>query len=327
MRSDFNLPTKRLLASGLIVFALSIALTPQSVQAQPIRVAGQQVFQVNTGTNDLSTNKRAEAIQTNLDNAIVASKEKGSQTVGIIYVSGLPVITLAGYQICTVDALDAKDASTTPALLAQRWSDGLKKSMADKKSVASYIAQLSSAGDNSSDNGGNNNNNGNNSNSNNSSSSSSSNGNNSSNSNNNSTSNGIGSNSANSGNYSNNSSSYNPPDTYATSPSVPSSAPPLQAQQPAYAQPPLQQGNGGTGNNAAYGLHFVRSTGGKLWCAARQLFTATTSLRSTAKSKPGTAILWRRAERLCGYRSRWYCDFSDVEDFDINRRSAKRRPC
>ena len=118
-------------------------MAPLPVQAESVRIAGQQVFQVNTGTASLSSGKRAETIQTNLDNALVASKDKSSPLVGIIYVNGLPVITLAGYQICTVDGADAKQANTTPALLAQRWTNALKKSMEDKQSISSYISQLS----------------------------------------------------------------------------------------------------------------------------------------------------------------------------------------
>jgi hypothetical protein len=150
MKSDLNFPgARRILAVGFVVMAQSLALVPQAVLAQSVRVAGQQIFSVNTGTSSLSPNKRAEAIQGNLDNAIMASKDKSTQAVSIIYVNGLPVITLAGYQICTVDGGDAKAANTTPALLAEKWSDALRKSMNDKASISSYISQLSGAANNS----------------------------------------------------------------------------------------------------------------------------------------------------------------------------------
>jgi hypothetical protein len=103
-----------------------------------VRVAGQQVF-----TMSATATARAGTAQDNLDNALVATKDRNPTAVGITYVNGLPVITLGGYQVVTVTAADAKQAATTPALLAQRWTDSLKKSLADKASVNSYVAQLS----------------------------------------------------------------------------------------------------------------------------------------------------------------------------------------
>lgn len=143
MKVDSAPPIKRFIAASLFLTTFTPALAPLPVLADSVRIAGQQVFQVNTGTSTLTPTKRAEAIQSNLDNAIVASKDKPSTPVSVTYVNGLPVITLCGYQICTVDGADAKQANTTPALLAQRWCDALRKSLSDKPSISSYIAQLS----------------------------------------------------------------------------------------------------------------------------------------------------------------------------------------
>ena len=242
MKSDLNFPvTRRVLAVGFIVIAQSLALIPQAALADPVRVAGQQIFNVNTGTSSLSASKRVEAIQSNLDNAIMATKDKSSQAVSIMYVNGLPVITLAGYQICTVDGADAKAANTTPALLAQKWSDALRKSMGDQASISSYISQLSGAANGATNNNSNNGNSNNNNNSN---------GNNNNNNNNGNNNNG------NSNNGNNNSNAYTSsvPDSYATSPNPPS-APQLQPMQPTYAQPQTANGNSSYAptNNAAFG--------------------------------------------------------------------------
>jgi hypothetical protein len=154
MKVDSAPPIKRFIAAGIFLTTFTPALAPLPVLAYSVRIAGQQVFAVNTGTANLTATKRAEAIQSNLDNAIVASKDKPSTTVSITYVNGLPVITLCGYQICTVDGADAKQANTTPALLAQRWCNSLRTSLADKPSLSSYISQLSgsSGGSTSADN-------------------------------------------------------------------------------------------------------------------------------------------------------------------------------
>ncbi len=139
-RHSFQSQTTLILGSTFILQTLFIS-TPAFAQSA-VRIAGQQVFQVNTGAGGQPVSKRVETIQTNLDNAIVASKDKGGPTIGISYVNGLPVITLAGYQVCTVDGADAKQAGTTPALLAQKWADSLRNALSDKQSVNSYINQL-----------------------------------------------------------------------------------------------------------------------------------------------------------------------------------------
>ncbi|MDV2687148.1 hypothetical protein RYX56_22630, partial [Alkalihalophilus lindianensis] len=81
-------------------------------------------------------------IQKNLDNALVASKDRGPSSVNITYVKGSPVITLGGYKIVEVDAGNAKAYGTTPALLAKKWADALRNSLVDQASVESYVAQL-----------------------------------------------------------------------------------------------------------------------------------------------------------------------------------------
>jgi hypothetical protein len=91
----------------------------------------------------MTADARAEAIQKNLDNALVAAKDHTPSSVNIVYVKGLPVITLGGYQVATVNSEDAKSAGTTPALLAQRWADTLRGTLQDQASIGSYIAQLS----------------------------------------------------------------------------------------------------------------------------------------------------------------------------------------
>jgi hypothetical protein len=130
-----------------VAIALSqlLFLAPNAVQAadDSVRLAGQVVFSTKSASGGISADQRAETIQRNLDNALVASQDRGPSSVNIVYVKGVPVITLGGYQVVTVSAQDAKDAGTTPAILAQRWADSLRGSLRDQASVGSYVAQLS----------------------------------------------------------------------------------------------------------------------------------------------------------------------------------------
>jgi hypothetical protein len=120
-------------------------LTPASVFAagNAVRFAGQPVITNLAQAGSLSGEARAEQIQQNLDNALVAAKDRSPASVNITYVKGLPVITLGGYQVITVDAASAKLNGVTPAVLAKRWADNLRNALRDQASVESYVAQLS----------------------------------------------------------------------------------------------------------------------------------------------------------------------------------------
>ena len=131
--------------SVAIALAQTLAFAPLSAFAADgtVRVAGQVVIVNKSGAGGMSVDQRTEAIQRNLDNALVAAKNRTPQSIDIVYVKGLPVVTLDGYQIVTVDDANAKAAGTTPALLAKKWADGIRHTLVDTGSVDSYVAQLS----------------------------------------------------------------------------------------------------------------------------------------------------------------------------------------
>jgi hypothetical protein len=128
----------RVIAAAFLL-SQTFLLAPNMVLAESaVRVAGQQVILLPT-----SSASRAKVVQEQLDNALVAAKDKTASAVAVAYVNGLPVITLGGYQVVTVTATDAKDAGTSPALLAKRWANAVKDSLSDQSSINSYVAQLS----------------------------------------------------------------------------------------------------------------------------------------------------------------------------------------
>lgn len=135
--------------TSFLAFAIAstqmVALAPSAVMAagSSVRLAGAPVFNVNAGAGTMTAASRADSMQKNLDNALVASKDHSPSSVGIVYVKGQPVLTLGGFYVGTVDAASAKAAGTTPALLAQKWAAGLKSALAQRDSVDNYIAQIS----------------------------------------------------------------------------------------------------------------------------------------------------------------------------------------
>ncbi len=128
-----------------IVLSQILCMSPATVFAadSTVRLAGQAVITNLNSAGSMTAEARAEQVQQNLDNALVASKDRTPASVNITYVKGLPVVTVGGYQVITVDSASAKSAGTTPAVLAQRWADALRGALKDQSSVQSYVAHLS----------------------------------------------------------------------------------------------------------------------------------------------------------------------------------------
>jgi hypothetical protein len=133
---------RRIFVAGAVLLSQTICLSPLAVLAAEVRIAGQPVIDITAATGGISAEKRAETAQQNLDNALVAAKDRTPTAVNITYVKGLPVITLGGYQVVTVDSASAKLAHVSPAALAKTWADGLRQALVDQTSVNDYVAQL-----------------------------------------------------------------------------------------------------------------------------------------------------------------------------------------
>jgi hypothetical protein len=131
--------------SSALLLSQTLFLAPQAVLAadDDVRIAGQTVLSTRAGAGSMTAQARAEAVQKNLDNALVAAQDRAPSAVNIVYVKGLPVITLSGYQVVTVTTADAKAYATTPALLAKRWADAIRHQLTDQASIHDYVAQLS----------------------------------------------------------------------------------------------------------------------------------------------------------------------------------------
>lgn len=140
--TSFNSSKSRLIA-GALVLSQTFFLAPLAVLANAnVQIAGVPVITSKVSVGGMSPDARAEVIQKNLDNALVATKDRSPSSVNITYVKGAPVITLGGYKIVEVDAGNAKAYGVSPALLAKKWADALRNSLVDQASVESYVAQL-----------------------------------------------------------------------------------------------------------------------------------------------------------------------------------------
>lgn len=118
-----------------------VSLTAALADDDQVSVAGSPVFMINGPA--ASTPDRVMKIQNNIDNSLLATSDHGPSAVKVTYVKGVPVITLGGYYIASVDSATARAAGSTPALLAEKWAKALKTAMANKSSIDAYVAQLS----------------------------------------------------------------------------------------------------------------------------------------------------------------------------------------
>lgn len=134
---------KKFLASAS-TFIFLLTLAPPAVLAadSSVKIAGNNVFVLQTGGGGMSVSQRAQAIQNNLDNALVASSDRSPSAVKVVYVKGTPVITLGGYRITSIDSATANAYKTTPAILAQRWVSKIKSALSDSASIDAYVASL-----------------------------------------------------------------------------------------------------------------------------------------------------------------------------------------
>jgi hypothetical protein len=136
--------TTRAAFSAVIALSQLVAFSPLPMFAAgaSVRIAGQSVFSIPVGSGKMTAQGRADIVQRNLDNALVAAKDRSPSSVKVVYVKGLPVITVGGFQIVTVDTASARADHTTPAALAGQWAGGIRSSLRNSTSVNDYIAQL-----------------------------------------------------------------------------------------------------------------------------------------------------------------------------------------
>jgi hypothetical protein len=142
--TDFKAKFLGLTTSLILSQTIYASPLPAFAADGDIKVSGQTIFTTNTG-DGTSISQRAQAIQTNLDNALVIAQDRSPNAVGITYVQGSPVITLGGYLITKVTPEDGAFANTTPALVADQWASAMRKALANNQSINAYVSQLNSS--------------------------------------------------------------------------------------------------------------------------------------------------------------------------------------
>lgn len=114
-----------------------------SVAPGPVRLAGQDVFMVRAQAGGFSAEERSIIIERNMNNALLASRDRSPTAVEIITINGLPVIRLGGKHVVTIDSNLASLYGTSCENLAEVWANSMRNALADQARVNNYVAQLS----------------------------------------------------------------------------------------------------------------------------------------------------------------------------------------
>lgn len=130
---------KKITVAAALAIGQIALFTPYAVEAA-VSISGNPLFTVSAA-GGLSASAREGIVQKNLDNALVALQGRAGN-VGVVNVRGIPVVTLGGYHVITVDKNTARAMGMTPTALANLWAGKLRTALNNSASVDAHIASI-----------------------------------------------------------------------------------------------------------------------------------------------------------------------------------------
>ncbi len=100
------------------------------------------LFKIDSNAAGMTAGERALKVQRNLDNALIAAKDRSPESVRVQIVNRNPVVTLDHYIIVTADGNSAARSGLTSMQLAQKWADSIRFCLADSAAISKYLAML-----------------------------------------------------------------------------------------------------------------------------------------------------------------------------------------
>lgn len=101
-----------------------------------------KLFDIQANAAGLTASERSSIVQKNLDNALIAAKNRGPSSVKVVMMNHNPVVTLDGFYVITADGNSAARAQMSQMQLAEKWADSIRLCLSDKAAVANYLAML-----------------------------------------------------------------------------------------------------------------------------------------------------------------------------------------
>ncbi len=124
------------------IFLAAVVAWSQLVFSDVIAFASPSSIVVGSQNAFSPGSSKAGTIQQNLDNALVACRTPGPESVAVVRVKGEPVITVGGFYVCEVDNATARAHKSTANALAQSWSNSLRLALKNKVNLNAYMAHL-----------------------------------------------------------------------------------------------------------------------------------------------------------------------------------------
>jgi hypothetical protein len=101
-----------------------------------------KLFDIQANAAGLTADQRCVIVQKNLDNALVAAKNRSPSAVRVSMMNRNPIVTLDGFYIITADGNSAARAQLSQMQLAEKWAESIRICLADQAAVANYVAML-----------------------------------------------------------------------------------------------------------------------------------------------------------------------------------------
>jgi len=138
---------QRKLIVGLLTaasFALPYMVKADDVVQARTTIIGAcgRLFSIDSNAAGLTAQERAAIVQKNLDNALVAAKNRNPEAVKVQMMNNNPIVTVDHFYIVTADGNSAARANMTQMDLAQKWADSIKFCLADAQAIDKYISML-----------------------------------------------------------------------------------------------------------------------------------------------------------------------------------------
>ncbi|HEY9683883.1 MAG TPA: hypothetical protein V6C86_20035 [Oculatellaceae cyanobacterium] len=100
------------------------------------------LFSIDANADGKTAAQRAAIVQKNLDNALVAAKNRNPDVVQVAFQNHNPIVTLDNFYIVTADKNSAIRNGLSQQQLAERWAESIRHCLMDAKMVDKYVSML-----------------------------------------------------------------------------------------------------------------------------------------------------------------------------------------
>ncbi|HEY9714339.1 MAG TPA: hypothetical protein V6C72_12790 [Chroococcales cyanobacterium] len=137
---------QRTVSLAAIALAATLSLQPAAksdttIATTEIMACG-HLFSIDANADHKTAAERARIVQQNLDNALIAAKDRTPGAVQVGFQNNNPIVTLDHFYIVTADKNSAIRAGISQEELAERWASSIRHCLSDSSMVSKYVSTL-----------------------------------------------------------------------------------------------------------------------------------------------------------------------------------------